>query len=80
VRAAPTELDLVISDQSMPRLSGLELARVLVAEQPQLPVLLCTGFSDELDEAGGRAAGVRSVLLKPVSREAFDAAIRAALG
>jgi PAS domain S-box-containing protein len=79
LRAAPGSFDLVISDQAMPKMSGLELAKTLLAEQPGTRVLLCTGFSDDLDEAGARALGLRGVLLKPLSRHAMDEAVRAAL-
>jgi CheY-like chemotaxis protein len=78
-RAAPADFDLVISDQAMPRMSGFDLARRLLEEQPAVRVLLCTGFSDELDEAGARAAGLKGLLLKPLGREALDAAVREAL-
>jgi PAS domain S-box-containing protein len=80
LRAGPDDFDLVISDQSMPGLSGFELARIWLAERPRARVLLCTGFSEEVDDQRARAAGLRGVLLKPVSREALDAAVRAALG
>jgi CheY-like chemotaxis protein len=80
LRAAPGSFDLIISDQAMPRMSGLELAKTLLAEQPAARVLLCTGFSDDLDDEGARALGLQGVLLKPLSRHAMDLAVRAALG
>jgi PAS domain S-box-containing protein len=79
LRASPGAFDLVISDQSMPRMSGFELARALLSEQPRARVMLVTGFSDEVDDARAREHGLKGVLLKPLSREVFDAAIRAAL-
>jgi CheY-like chemotaxis protein len=79
VRATPTAFDLVLSDQTMPRLSGLELAKALLAELPNVRVLLCTGFSEHLDEASALKLGVRGVLAKPVDRATMASAVRAAL-
>lgn len=79
VRATPTAFDLVLSDQTMPRLSGLELAKTLLAELPNVRVLLCTGFSEHLDEASALKLGVRGVLAKPVDRATMASAVRAAL-
>jgi CheY-like chemotaxis protein len=80
LRAAPSGFDLVVTDMAMPGMSGFELARLWLREQPGARVLLCTGFSEDVDEASARAAGLKGLLLKPVSREDLDGAIRAALG
>lgn len=78
-RAAPAAFDLVLSDVTMPGLSGVELARTLVREFPSVKVILCSGYSVEMDEAQARAVGVRALLPKPVERNALAAALRAAL-
>ncbi len=62
----PRGFDLVISDQTMPRMTGLELARHILALRPDLPVLLYTGYSDGLTEQDTAAAGVRALLRKPL--------------
>jgi len=62
----PDKYDLVITDQSMPNMTGEELARRLTAIRPQLPVLLCTGFSDFRDQAQLHATGIVGIILKPV--------------
>ena len=66
VRANPSRFDAVITDQAMPRMSGLELARHLYAVRPDLPVIVHTGNVDAMPALG--AAGVRpcAVLQKPV--------------
>jgi CheY-like chemotaxis protein len=79
LRARPSDFDLILTDMSMPRMSGLDLARRWLGERPGARVLLCTGFSNEVDEQVARRAGLQGLLLKPASREAIDAAIRAAL-
>jgi nitrogen-specific signal transduction histidine kinase len=62
----PDHFDMVITDQSMPGIPGIELARVLVAKQPTLPVLLCTGYSSVVEEAKAEQ-GISGFLLKPLS-------------
>ena len=59
--------DLVITDQIMPGMAGAELAAELTRRQPGLPVILFTGYSDQTPSAQWREAGIRSVLMKPVT-------------
>jgi two-component system, cell cycle sensor histidine kinase and response regulator CckA len=59
--------DLVITDMTMPRLSGTDLARELQQAQPGLPVILCTGFSEKVDAERARTAGCQGFLMKPVA-------------
>ncbi len=61
----PARFDLVITDQSMPGLSGTEFARRIRDVRPGLPLILISGFGEMLDEAAIRQAGVTSVLAKP---------------
>jgi nitrogen-specific signal transduction histidine kinase/CheY-like chemotaxis protein len=79
VAADPQRFQLVISDQTMPRFTGLTLARRLHEIRPGLPVVLYTGYSDELDDAALRAAGVATVLHKPVDLRALETALAATL-
>lgn len=64
-RAQPNAFDLVITDMTMPTLTGLELAREILSIRPDLPVILCTGYSDLLSEKKGKDAGIREILVKP---------------
>jgi PAS domain S-box-containing protein len=66
VASEPHRYDLVITDQSMPRTTGLELAQALMRLRPELPVVLYTGYSDDLTPADLAAAGVSTLLRKPV--------------
>jgi PAS domain S-box-containing protein len=77
--AAPGDFDLVITDETMPGLTGEALARELQALRPGLPILLCTGFSARLDGADLRALGIRECLLKPLRGRELAAAVRRAL-
>jgi CheY-like chemotaxis protein len=56
----------VITDQKMPRITGLELARKLRERRPGLPVILYTGFNEGIAPGDVEAAGLRAVITKPV--------------
>ena len=71
VRANPDRFDMVITDFSMPRLDGLAVAHELKAIKPDLPIILVTGRADSVTEQGVEAAGVRTVLQKPVTLDQF---------
>jgi PAS domain S-box-containing protein len=62
----PLAFDLVVTDQTMPRMSGLELARELREVCPGLPVLLISGYAHGIDEESVREAGVAGLLHKPI--------------
>ncbi len=66
----PSAIDVVVTDQSMPGMTGGELARAMLARRPDLPVILCSGFSEQIDERSAAALGIRRYLAKP-----YDAAI-----
>jgi|GEM_PF-1216796 len=66
-KANSGNFDLVISDRSMPNMTGEQLARKLIAIKPGIPIIICSGFSDEKDVQRGKAMGVRGFLMKPVT-------------
>ena len=66
-REHPDRFDLVISDMTMPNMSGDQLAEKLMAVRPELPVILCTGYSEKINEEKARAMGVRKLIMKPVN-------------
>ncbi len=74
-RKTPSDFDLVVTDYSMPRMNGLELARQLVALRPGIPVVLATGYMEEFpaDLVGG--AGVRRILPKPLTLATLSEAV-----
>ena len=76
---APEAVDLVVTDMTMPQLKGTELAQRLTAIRPGLPVILCTGFSELLDENDIRAFGIRTMVMKPVLRGKMARIVREAL-
>jgi PAS domain S-box-containing protein len=78
-RARPDAFDIVVTDTTMPGMTGDVLAAGLLRIQPRLPVLMCTGFSERVSDAQVRAIGVRELLMKPFSLEDLASAIRRAL-
>jgi PAS domain S-box-containing protein len=79
LRERAADFSVVITDQTMPHLSGAELAAALRAERPGTRVILCTGFSEVVDEAGAQALGLRAMLAKPVERRELALAVRRVL-
>jgi PAS domain S-box-containing protein len=65
-RAGPDQFDLVITDMAMPKLSGDKLAAELIRIRPDIPILLCTGFSEALTEERIKSLGIRGLVLKPI--------------
>jgi PAS domain S-box-containing protein len=78
-RKEPDAFDLVITDQTMPDLTGAQLAREFLRLRPDLPIILTTGFSETIDEEGARALGVRDFALKPLNMRDLTERIRRAL-
>ena len=78
-RLAPEGFDLVITDQTMPYMTGDQLVLELKKIRPDIPVVLCTGFSLVMDEAKAKALGIDAFLLKPVLRKEMSETIRRVL-
>lgn len=76
----PDRFDLLITDLTMPKMTGIELAERIIALVPDKPIILCTGFSDIISEADARKIGIREYVLKPIIRTDLAKAIRRALG
>lgn len=79
-RAAPASFDAVVTDQTMPGLTGLELAEALLAERPDLPILLTTGFGDRLTGESVRDLGLQDLLPKPYGCHELGERLYAMLG
>jgi len=69
-------IDLLITDHTMPRITGLELAAKVSAMQPELPIILCSGYSEAVTPEEAQRAGVRRFLAKPVDMRLLALAIR----
>ncbi len=66
-KAQPDKYDLVITDMTMPNMTGKELARELLRIRPGLPIILCTGFSEMITEEKAAKMGIRAFATKPLS-------------
>jgi CheY-like chemotaxis protein len=75
-RRQPEKFDLVITDQTMPNITGAQLAQKLLGIRPDIPIILCTGFSEVMMEEKARAIGIREYIMKPVIKSGLSKAIR----
>ncbi len=73
------KIDLVVSDVAMPEITGDTLTRQIKEIRPDLPVILCTGYSDRLSPETVQNIGVNAFLRKPISREDLICAVRSTL-
>ncbi len=77
--AKPKHFDLLLTDLTMPVMSGLELAGKIHARRPELPIILSSGFAGQSDRAGWDAVGIRHLLEKPYNVEGLAEIIARAL-
>jgi CheY-like chemotaxis protein len=78
-RSKPEEFDLVITDMTMPGLTGRELAEKLMTIRPDVPIILCTGFSTQMNEKLAVEAGIRELVMKPYNIATMAQIIRRVL-
>jgi signal transduction histidine kinase/CheY-like chemotaxis protein len=78
-RSDPNRFDLVITDQTMPHMTGIRFTVELKAIRPDIPVILCTGFSEDIDEENYKTRGVSGFVMKPIALEKIAWTIRRVL-
>ncbi|MFQ6113749.1 MAG: ATP-binding protein, partial [bacterium] len=78
-RAQPDKFDLVITDQTMPEMTGIELAEQVVHLRPDIPVILVTGFSKMVTEEKIKNRGIREYLKKPIDLNDLESVVRRVL-
>jgi PAS domain S-box-containing protein len=71
--------DLVITDQTMPKMTGDRLSEEMLRIRPDIPIILCTGFSSTIDERRAKEIGIKEFLMKPFIRKDLATTIRLAL-
>jgi len=76
---SPDSFDLVISDMAMPNMAGDQLARQLISVRPGIPIILCTGFSEQVNEAKAKEIGIKGFLMKPVVKSDLAHMVRITL-
>ncbi|MEE9497328.1 MAG: response regulator, partial [Desulfobacterales bacterium] len=75
----PDRFDIVITDMTMPKMTGQRLAEKLIQIRPDIPVILITGFSTAIDEEKASAAGLQAVIFKPILKRDLAETIRKVL-
>ena len=78
-RQEPVKFDLVITDYTMPHMTGMDLAIELMKVRGDIPIILCTGHSENISSDLARQAGVREFLMKPTKKRELAEAIRKVL-
>ena len=76
LRLDPSRFDLVVTDQTMPEMTGIELAGEILAIRPDMPIIMCTGYSQLVDADKARAAGIRAFVMKPLTKREIAGTIR----
>ncbi len=77
--AAPSAFDLIISDMAMPNMTGDKLAEELISIRSDIPIILCTGFSERINREKAAAIGVKGFLMKPTVKAEMAKMIRKVL-
>jgi signal transduction histidine kinase/ActR/RegA family two-component response regulator len=75
----PQNYDLVITDMTMPHMTGDQLAKKLLDIKPDIPVILCTGFNEDITEEKALAMGIQKFVMKPVIKNDLASTIRTVL-
>lgn len=78
-RANPDRFDLIITDMTMPRITGDKMVKEILKIRPDKPTILCTGFSEKIDEEKAKEIGFREYIEKPIDRETLSRLVRKAL-
>ena len=75
-RARPDKFDLVISDMTMPNMTGDNLAMELMKIRPDIPVVICTGYSERMDDRRARELGIKGLIMKPFTIRSLSKTVR----
>jgi len=75
----PQGFDIIITDQTMPDMAGMALAKKIIEKRGDVPVILCTGYSEVLSDEEIQKTGIRELVMKPVSKREMREILRRAL-
>jgi PAS domain S-box-containing protein len=78
-KARHRAFDLVLTDMTMPNMTGAELAKKMLAIQPDIPIILCTGYSELMTEETAKELGIRRYIMKPLTRKDLGTVIHETL-
>ncbi len=79
-KSNPDRYDIVITDQTMPKMTGAQLAKEFIAIRPDIPIILCTGFSDVISEEEAKSIGIKEFIMKPIVVSEIASKVREILG
>ena len=75
-KSDPSKFDLIVTDQSMPNMSGLEFISEVLKIRPDMPIILCSGYSTKVSAENAADKGISKYIEKPYSKEILSGAIR----
>jgi len=75
-RDIPNQFDLVITDMSMPEMTGDRFAQEILKIRPDIPTILCTGYSEKIDKQKAKEMGIRQYIEKPIKRSVLAKMVR----
>ncbi len=78
-RSKPYDFDLVITDYTMPKMLGTDLAKEIMQVRPDIGVILCTGFSERINEESAKEMGIKGFAMKPLDRKELAQLVRKVL-
>ena len=78
-RNAPTNYDLVVTDMTMPEMTGFELSKQILKQDPGTPIVLCTGYSELITKEKAEAIGIKGFIMKPALLGVLAGTIREVL-
>jgi CheY-like chemotaxis protein len=78
-KADPDAFDMVLTDMSMPNLTGDRLAEDVLSIRPGIPVVICTGFSERINKERAEAVGINGFLMKPINKAELAKMVRRVL-
>ncbi len=79
-RAQPDKFDIVITDQTMPEMTGAHMAKEILLIRSDIPIILCTGYSTSISEKKAKEIGIKEFALKPLIKKDIAILIRKVLG
>jgi len=79
IKAEPSRFDLIITDMTMPHLTGDQLSQKILKINPDMPIILCTGFSHKIDNEAALKMGIRRYIDKPINQISLATVIRKVL-
>lgn len=79
IKTSSVDIDLVITDMTMPKMTGDQLAKEILSINPGLPIILCTGYSKRINDEAIEELGIKALMIKPVEKPELAGTVRSVL-